>query len=78
VRSLGLGIAIKVADGHARSLSSITVAILDQLGLIDAAARPSLDHLARPVLKNVRGIVTGHIQPAVRLIPTAPPVAGGQ
>ena len=81
VVSRGLGIAVKVADGQQRALSSVTVAILEQLGLIDADRRASLGRLARPVLRNVRGIVTGHIQPAVQLVPAASPAplaAAGQ
>jgi L-asparaginase II len=65
-------VAIKVADGQARSLACVTVAILEQLGLIGPESRSRLDRLARPVLRNVRGIVTGHIQPAVQLVPATP------
>ena len=75
VVSRGIGIAIKIADGQQRALAAVTVAILEQLGLIDAEARSSLAGLARPVLKNVRGIVTGQLQPAVRLVAAEPPAA---
>jgi L-asparaginase II len=66
--SRGWGIAIKVADGHARGLAAATVAILDQLGLIDVAMRPDLEKFARPTLRNIRGIPVGFIQPAVQLV----------
>jgi L-asparaginase II len=67
VRSRGWGIAIKVTDGHARGLHPTTVAVLDQLGLLDPAQRVALGAWARPVLRNVRGTATGDIVPAVVL-----------
>jgi L-asparaginase II len=42
VRSRGWGIAIKVADGHARGLHPASVAVLGQLGLLDEAAKVAL------------------------------------
>ena len=39
VRSRGIGIAIKVADGAARGLHPATVTVLDQLGLLDDRQR---------------------------------------
>ncbi len=47
VRSRGWGIAIKVADGNARGLHPATVATLEQVGLLDAAARQALADWAR-------------------------------
>ena len=38
IRSQGIGIAIKVADGQKRGLYPAIVAVLDALGLLDAAA----------------------------------------
>jgi L-asparaginase II len=67
VRSRGLGIAIKVADGHKRGLYPATVAVLDQLGLLDDAARQVLAPWSRPAMTNYRGIVTGEIRPSVVL-----------
>jgi L-asparaginase II len=67
IRSRGWGIAIKVADGNARGLHPASVAVLDQLELLDEAARAALSGWARPPVKNYRGIVTGDIRPAVVL-----------
>jgi len=71
IRSRGLGIAIKVADGATRGLHPATIAVLDALGLLDAAARASLEGWARPALANARGLATGRIEPAVALESTA-------
>jgi L-asparaginase II len=61
------GIAIKVADGNARGLHPATVAVLDQLGLLDDAQRDELAGWREPLIRNYRGTVTGRIDPAVRL-----------
>ncbi|MFO1414406.1 MAG: asparaginase [Burkholderiales bacterium] len=62
VRSRGWGIAVKVADGSVRGRGPAVVAVLDQLGLLDAAARAALAPMARPPLHNVRGTVVGDVQ----------------
>jgi L-asparaginase II len=67
IRSAGIGIAVKVADGQKRGLYPATVAVLDQLGLIDAAARRALTPWARRPLSNYRGLPTGEVRPAVVL-----------
>lgn len=67
IRSRGWGIAIKVADGSKRGLHAATVGVLDQLGLLDGAARQALAALATPELRNLRGIPTGHIRSVVVL-----------
>jgi L-asparaginase II len=67
VRSRGIGIAIKVADGSQRGLMPATVAVLDALGLLDDEARGALAAWARPALANFRGLATGYIEPAVAL-----------
>jgi L-asparaginase II len=67
IRSRGWGIAIKVADGNARGLHPASVAVLDQLELLDEAARAGLAGWARPPVRNYRGIVTGDIRPTVVL-----------
>jgi L-asparaginase II len=67
IRSRGWGIAIKVADGNARGLHPATVATLEQLGLLDATARSALAALARPVVKNLRGITVGEVRSALVL-----------
>jgi L-asparaginase II len=67
IASLGIGIAVKVADGAKRALLPVVVAVLDQLGLLDAARREALAPYARPNVLNYRGIVTGTIEPVVEL-----------
>jgi L-asparaginase II len=67
VRSAGIGIAIKVADGASRALHSATVSVLDQLGLLDAASRDELEVLRQPSIRNARGAVAGDIRPLFTL-----------
>lgn len=67
IRSRGWGIALKVADGNVRGLHPATVAVLDQLGLLDDTARHALAHLALPVIRNIRGTATGEARGVVVL-----------
>ena len=67
IRSQGIGIAIKVADGNKRGLYPAIVAVLD------AARRCSTPRRAYALwrhgpggrVRNYRGIVTGEVRPAV-------------
>ncbi|HJW56442.1 MAG TPA: asparaginase [Burkholderiaceae bacterium] len=67
IRSAGLGIAIKIADGNMRALYTAAVAVLRQLGLIGADGDALLAPWARPQLKNFRGLPTGEVRPALQL-----------
>jgi L-asparaginase II len=67
VRGKGWGVAIKVVDGNARGLHPATVAVLDQLGLLDEAQRTELSAWREPIIRNYRGIVTGKVSPVVDL-----------
>jgi L-asparaginase II len=67
VRSCGWGIALKVVDGNARGLHPATVAVLDQLGLLDTARRAVLEPWREPAIRNYRGLTTGRVQPVVEL-----------
>jgi len=67
IRSKGWGIAIKVADGNARGLHPATVAVLDQLGLLDDGQRKALQIWRSPAIRNYRGVLTGRVEPIVRL-----------
>jgi len=69
IRTAGLGIAIKIADGAKQGLQAVTFSVLDQLGVLDSTQRALLDHYRNPPLKNARGSVVGDIRPAFRLIP---------
>jgi L-asparaginase II len=65
VRSTGAGIAIKVADGGKRGLHPATVAVLDQLGMLDADQRAELAGWREPTIRNYRGLATGIVKPVV-------------
>ncbi len=67
VRSAGIGIAVKVADGAKRGLHPAVVAVLDQLGLLDDARRKALAAWREPVVRNYRGLETGAVRPIVVL-----------
>jgi L-asparaginase II len=67
VRSAGLGIAIKVADGAKRGLYPAIVAVLEALGLVDRHAREHLAPWGSRTVRNYRGLETGGIRPAVVL-----------
>jgi L-asparaginase II len=67
VKSRGWGIAIKVVDGNARGLHPATVAVLEQLGLLDTDRRAALAAWKEPVIRNNRGLTTGRVQPVVEL-----------
>ncbi|HXX82388.1 MAG TPA: asparaginase [Casimicrobiaceae bacterium] len=67
VLSKGWGVAVKVVDGNARGLHPATVAVLDQLGLLDPAQRTELSEWGAPAVRNYRGIITGRVEPVVTL-----------
>lgn len=67
IRSAGIGIAVKIADGATRALHTATVSVLDQLGLLDARKRAILEPYRQPVIRNVRDTVVGDIRPVFRL-----------
>lgn len=69
VRSRGLGIAIKILDGNARALAAITLAVLDQLGLLKLSKQTQLADIAQPSLLNCKERVVGKISPAFALQP---------
>ncbi|RZI43484.1 asparaginase [Herbaspirillum sp. HC18] len=70
IRSAGLGIALKVADGNARALQPATVSVLQQLGLLNAVNAAQLDQWLHPQLCNLRGLHTGEVRAVVRLLKT--------
>lgn len=67
VRSRGIGIAIRIADGNRRALHVATLAVLQQLGLIEAPAGTPLAPLDERVIRNYRGIAVGAVEPAFSL-----------
>ncbi|HEY0061986.1 MAG TPA: asparaginase [Telluria sp.] len=71
IRSAGLGIAIKIADGAKHVLQSATFSVLDQLGVMNSAQRALLDAYRSPSLRNARGAEVGAIRPVFTLQPAA-------
>ncbi len=67
VRSAGIGIAIKIADGAVRALHPATYAVLDQLGLLDTRRRTLLAPYHAPAIKNARATPAGDIHPIFTL-----------
>ncbi|MEO8132521.1 MAG: asparaginase [Betaproteobacteria bacterium] len=67
VRSRGIGIAIKIADGSTRALYSVMVSVLQQLGLLPDPAATPLAAYFEPPQRNLRGLETGNIQPVFEL-----------
>jgi L-asparaginase II len=67
IRSLGIGIAVKILDGNNRAAQVATVAVLSQLGLLGADAAELQERYGRPALINARGLHAGNIEPAFSL-----------
>jgi L-asparaginase II len=67
VRSAGIGIAIKIADGASRALHTVTYCVLEQLGLMDEHARQVLERYRQPAIKNARGVHAGDIRAVFEL-----------
>ncbi len=67
IRSKGIGIAVRIADGDRQALMATTVEVLQQLQLIDDVSGTPLAQYARPRIKNHRGIVTGELVPVFNL-----------
>jgi L-asparaginase II len=72
IRSQGLGIVVKVGDGAKRGLHPAVVAVLDQLGLLDARQRAELAGWRETPVHNYRGLVTGAVRPVVELRAVGP------
>jgi len=72
IRSEGIGIAIKVADGQKRGLYPAIVEVLSQLGVADAHARRLLEPWRVRTVRNYVGLATGEIRPVVALSPYRP------
>ncbi len=63
VRSRGLGIAVRIADGNPRALMATTVEVLQQLDLLGDPATTALARYARPAVRNYRGTEVGRVRP---------------
>ncbi len=69
VRSLGVGIAIKITDGSRDALYCAVVAVLEQLGLLPReGVGDAFDPWLRPDVRNARGLRTGRLLSTFRLL----------
>jgi len=68
IRSRGLGIALKVSDGHSDARFVAAFEVLRALGLV-APDDPELARYAAPAIRNVRGVHTGELRPVFELSP---------
>lgn len=68
VRSKGLGIAIRIADGTPRALHAATVEVLQQLGLLEDSSGTPLAIYDCPPIRNYRGVETGGVVPVLKLV----------
>lgn len=59
---LGLGLVVKVIDGSRRATSPATVALLEQLGALDAEQLAALDVHAHTPVKNAAGETVGDVR----------------
>ena len=66
-RSRGQAFALKVADGNKVAVIAATVAVLDQLGWLDARQRDELRPWRAGAIANIRGTQVGERKPAFTL-----------
>jgi len=64
IRSRGLGIAVRCADGNPRGVRVATVAALQSLGLLGDIAGTPLEPLVDREIRNYRGTLVGEVKPA--------------
>jgi L-asparaginase II len=67
--STGLGLCLKIADGGERkgAMAAATLHALRSVGVLGGDELDQLADLARPKIRNLRGIVVGEIQPCFQL-----------
>lgn len=67
IRSQGLGIAVKIADGNQRAVIAASIEVLRQLQLVPNLENSPLATWLTPSIKNVRGTITGQARPCFQL-----------
>ena len=67
VRSAGLGIAVRIADGNPDALRAATLEVLRQLGLLEGPGRAPLEQFAHGIISNTRGRPVGRVMAKLRL-----------
>lgn len=66
-KSRGQAFAVKIADGSKMAVQAITVAVLDQLGWLDARQREELRPWRFEAIANARGTQVGERKPVFKL-----------
>lgn len=67
VRSRGLGIALKIADGNPRALQTAVSSVTEQLGLAPADSDPLLRQWRQGEIRNYAGLLTGRLMSVFEL-----------
>lgn len=67
VRSRGIGIAIRIADGNPSALYATAIAVMEQLGLLDTLDAAALERWHEPMLHSARGLEVGQIKATLQL-----------
>src|SRR6185369_14254381 len=67
-RSRAQAFVVKIADGNKVALHAATVAVLDQLGWLDARQREELRPWRAEAIANLRGTQVGERRPAFKLV----------
>lgn len=65
----GVGLAVKIDDGHSRAVGPVVTELLRSLDVLTADAASALQELAHPLGLNHRGEKTGDIRAAFQLTP---------
>lgn len=66
---LGLGVAIKIADGNALATQVAGAAVLEHFGLVERGREADLAPWRAPAVRNARGLVTGAVSAVFELPP---------
>ncbi|MBW1917079.1 MAG: asparaginase [Deltaproteobacteria bacterium] len=64
----GLGVAIKISDGHPRGLNPTVIEILNQLGILIPTAATALASYYHPPIRNHLKNVVGEVRPEFNLV----------
>lgn len=64
----GIGIALKIEDGHTRAVGPVILETLRQLGVVEVEELESLKHLWKPSIKNHRGEQVGEIKSVFSIV----------
>lgn len=67
VRSMGLGVAVRICDGNPRALHAATIEVLRQLDALPGAVPDLFARFERPAIRNLRGTEVGRVEPVFRL-----------